>query len=68
MEVVVVVGGGADDGAGLLEGGSVEGLERRGGKCTWPSWARSTSGWLGGRTELVDPMTGQAAAEAMVKM
>lgn len=65
VQVVVVVGGGADDGAGLLEivsGG--EGGE--GGKGTWPSWARSTSGWLGGRTELVEPMTGQAAAEAMV--
>lgn len=33
---------------------------------TWPSTARSTSGWLGGRTSFVEPMTGQAVAVAML--
>ena len=27
-------------------------------RTVWPSFVRSTEGWLGGRTSLVDPTTG----------
>jgi hypothetical protein len=61
LEVVVVVGGCADDGTRL--GGGVSRDEKKRSTCrTWPSLARSISGWLGGSTSLVEPMTGQRSA------
>jgi hypothetical protein len=68
VEVVVVVGGGAYDGA-LRWGTSACGSDAKGGdgeivggrRTVWPSTLRSTSGWFGGSTLLVVPMTGQVA-------
>ena len=68
VQVVVVVGGGAYDGAlwwGALACGSGarDGDEEvvGGRRTVWPSLLRSTSGWFGGSTLLVVPMTGQVA-------
>ena len=76
VQVVVVVGGGAYDGAlwwGALACGSGardgdEEEEVVGGRRTvWPSLLRSTSGWFGGSTLLVVPMTGQVAMVVRVR-
>ena len=68
VQVVVVVGSGAYDralwwgalacGSGARDGnGEIVG----GSRTFWPSTLRSTSGWFGGSTLLVVPITGQVA-------
>ncbi len=60
MQVVVVVGGCAYNGA-LSSYVSVFPPRPASSRVrtTWPSFARSTEGWFGGRTSLVVPITGQ---------
>jgi hypothetical protein len=68
VEVVVVVGGGTYDGAlrycASACGSGARAVHREivgGSRTFWPSTLRSTSGWFGGSTLLVVPMTGQVA-------
>jgi hypothetical protein len=80
-EVVVVVGGSAYNGA--LVGGQlvsytydigkdclearVFGAGYRGEHTFWPSFVKSTSGWFGGRTSVVVPMTGQDMVDVGIR-